>query len=472
MRDPGRLAAVVLAAGEGKRLRSTRPKVLHETAGRPLLAYAVAAAAETAADKIVVVTSRDPEPFRAALIDHEGEIEFVIQDPPRGTGDALRAALPALADRERVLVTLGDSPLIGAGTLQRLIEEQEHTASPAVMLTAHAARDSDAGRVVRGPGGQVERIVEVRDATPTELEITEINAGVYVFDLERVRDVIGTLTTDNAQGEYYLTDVIGSLTDAGEEVRAVTVDIGETKGVNDRVQLADVGAQLRRRIVDRWLEEGVEIVDPASTFIDEDVVLEAGAVVMPFTFLEGATTVAAGAVVGPQARVADSRVESGAEISFSVVRGSEIGPNASVGPFASLRPGTKLGPGARLGTFVEAKQTTIGEGSKANHLSYLGDATIGRGVNVGAGTITCNWDGRDKHRTVIEDEVYVGSDTMLVAPVHLAERAATGAGSVVRGDVPAGALAVGVPARVIEGKGDRMGLRPEPSEEPDDAPDG
>ena len=264
------------------------------------------------------------------------------------------------------------------------------------------------------------------------------------------------MDSENSQGEYYLTDVVALLQSSGRGVRAVEVDEVEMSGVNSRAQLAEAGTLLFRRAAERWMDEGVTIVDPAVTYIDSTVTIAPDATILPFTFLEGETTVAAGAQVGPQVRIVDSSVGENARVSFSVVRSSELGPETSVGPFASLRPGTKLGRGAELGTFVEAKNTVIGAHSDAHHLAYLGDAEIGEGVNIGAGTITCNWDGQNKHRSVVDDDAYIGSDTMLVAPVHIGKRAATGAGSVVRGDVPEDALAVGVPARVIPGKGNKM----------------
>jgi bifunctional UDP-N-acetylglucosamine pyrophosphorylase/glucosamine-1-phosphate N-acetyltransferase len=282
-----------------------------------------------------------------------------------------------------------------------------------------------------------------------------------VFELAGLAELLSKIDRENTQGEYYLTDVIALLRSTGKSVSAVVTDESEIAGVNSRSQLAAVSALLRQRACERFLEEGVTIVDPSVTYIDSSVKIERDATILPFTFLEGDTTVASGAEVGPQVRVVDSEIGPGAKVSFAVVRGSILGPETTVGPFASLRPGTRLEKGAELGTFVETKNTTVGEDSAAHHLSYLGDAEIGRGVNIGAGTITCNWDGQTKNKSVVDDDAYIGSDTMLVAPVHVGKRAATGAGSVVRGDVPDDALAVGVPARVIEGKGNKMKRAPE-----------
>ena len=448
---------VVLAAGEGKRLRSALPKVLHPAAGRPLVGHVLAAIAELDVDQTIVVASTRAPEIEAALGAAAAGLDFVVQDPPRGTGDALRVALDAVSARDgHVLVTPGDTPLLTAGTLEALWDLHLSSAAAATLLTASASDPTGYGRVVRTEDGAVAEIVEHRDASPEQLEIDEINAGVYIFELHGLAEMLEKVDRENSQGEYYLTDLVALLRKEERGVQALQVGEVEVAGVNSRAQLADVTALLYRRATERWLDEGVTIVDPSATYIDAQVEIEPDATILPFTFLEGTTTVAAGAEVGPQARIIDSEVGPGARVSFAVVRGSQLGPETVVGPFASLRPGTRIAKGAELGTFVETKNTVLGEDSAAHHLSYLGDAEIGAGVNIGAGTITCNWDGQEKHRSVIEDDAYIGSDTMLVAPVHVGKRAATGAGAVVRGEVPDDALAVGVPARVIEGKGNKM----------------
>lgn len=456
------VAAIVLAAGEGKRLRSDLPKVLHLAAGKPLLAHALAAVREGGVSKRIVVSSKRRAELEAAL-EAAGETEgvsYVVQDPPNGTGDAVRVGMEALADDvDTVLVTLGDAPLIKSETIAHLLELHLSSQAAATVLTADAPLPNDGGRVLRGADDTVLRIVEARDASPEESLNSEINSGVCVFARDLLAENLARLSPSNSQGELYLTDVFALLRNDGKVVQALKATYDETLGVNDRIQLAEAGAALRRRTAEKWMSTGVTILDPQSTFIDSTVVIERDAVILPGTFLEGATTVASNAEVGPQTRVVDSSIGEGATVTFSVVRGSEVGPEASVGPFASLRPGSKLARGAKLGTFVESKNLELGEDSKANHLAYLGDARIGRGVNVGAGTITCNWDGQEKHMTVIDDDAYISSDTMLVAPVHIGERGATGAGSVVRDDVPPNGLAVGVPARIIEGKGNRMGQK-------------
>lgn len=450
---------MVLAAGGGTRMKSRVPKVLHLAAGRPLLAHVLAAAHPLGLEAAYAVVPKNKSIFESVLGDEQlqGPLELIVQDPPQGTADAVKTALAALnGDPETILVLQGDSPLIRTETLDALLHVHEQSSAAATILTARVDDPTGYGRVVASSDGQVERIVEERDASYEERAIDDINAGTYVFDVAALREALEGVNTANAQNEYYLTDVVPVLRSKGLIVSAYRAQAQEVLGVNSRTQLAAVTQILRRRTCELWMEEGVTIVDPDTTYIDATVKLARDAVIQPFTFLEGTTSIAEGAEVGPQARIVDSDIGEQATVSFAVVRESSIGPEASVGPFASLRPGTRLERGARLGTFVESKKSTLGENSKANHLAYLGDARIGRGVNVGAGTITCNWDGREKHETVIDDEAYIGSDTMLVAPTHVGKRAATGAGSVVRGDVPDEALAVGVPARIIEGGGNKM----------------
>jgi len=456
---PDRTAAVVLAAGDSKRLKSKLPKVLHQAAGRSLLSHVLAALTPLALDETVVVASGRVDEISGGVATdgfNQG-ILFAVQDPPRGTGEAARLGLAKLSTIDAtILIVPGDTPLIETDTLFRLMSVHRSTQAAATLLTAIVHDPAGYGRILRSDGQEVERIVEERDATPDERRIHEISAGVFAFDGGQVAGLLDKIDCDNSQGEYYLTDVVELLRRDDRKVVAVETDPEEVSGVNNRSQLAYVSGLLRHRVCERWMSEGVSIVDPRTTYIDTTVAIEGDATIHPFTFLEGSTTIAEGAEVGPQTRIVDSDIGAGATVSFAVVRGSVVGPRASVGPFASLRPGNVLKSGAKVGTFVEAKQSTFGEDSKANHLAYLGDAEIGARANIGAGTITCNWDGKDKHRTEIGDEAYISSDTMLIAPVRVGRRAATGAGSVVRQDVPDEALAVGVPARIIEGKGNRI----------------
>lgn len=453
---------IVLAAGEGKRMKSDLPKVLHLAAGLPLLAHVVNAIAPLDPEQTVVVTSRRKKEVVEAMQAHgldEG-LRWAVQDPPRGTADAVRAGLRELGEPVgRVLVTAGDTPLLTTTSLRALLDGHDSSGAALSVLTASVVDPSGYGRIIRDAEGRVLKVVEDRDATEEERLVHEINAGVYVFEAQSLVRALGEVDDSNVQGEYYLTDAVEALVAGGATVAAYRTGEGEVVGVNSRSQLAQAASILRATKTEELMGEGVTIVDPLTTYIDSTVTVQRDAVIHPFTFLEGATVVGPRAEVGPQARVVDSEIEQEAKISFAVVVDSFVGPGASVGPFASLRAGTRLERGARAGSFVETKKAVIGEDSKANHLAYIGDAEIGRGVNVGAGTITCNWDGMDKHATVIEDDAYIGSDTMLVAPTHIGKRAATGAGSVVKGEVPDDALAVGIPARILAGKGDKMGRK-------------
>lgn len=462
------LVVVVLAAGEGKRMKSSLPKVLHRVAGRSLLGHVLAALQGLDATRTVVVASarKDEIAETVGAEGFKGSLEFVVQDPPRGTGDAARLALEALGDFDgSVLIVPGDTPLLSHDTLAALVDEHTTTQAMATVLTARVDDPAGYGRVIRDERGAPARIVEHRDASSDELLVHEVNASVYVFNVNRLSELIRKIDTDNDQGEYYLPDVIELVVEAGERVAAHRTDETEVAGVNSRVQLAQAAEAVRHRTCEYWMLEGVTIVDPSTTYIDSTVTIGRDALIAPFTFLEGSTTIADRAQVGPHSRIVSSEIEEEAVVSYSVVLNSSIGPSASVGPFASLRAGTRLERGAKIGTFVETKKTVVGEDSKANHLAYLGDAHIGRGVNIGAGTITCNWDGQKKNETVIEDEAYISSDTMLVAPVRIGKGAATGAGAVVRSDVPDGDLAVGMPARIVEGKGNRMTHEPPDEEE-------
>jgi bifunctional UDP-N-acetylglucosamine pyrophosphorylase/glucosamine-1-phosphate N-acetyltransferase len=451
------VAGIVLAAGGGSRLKSTLPKVLHLAAGRPLLCHVLAALNPLPLQTTIVVGPAEWELIRdtVAGFGFSAGLGFAVQDPPRGTADALRTALDQKGSAATLLVVPGDCPMLESDTLYRLLETHATTEAHATVLTARVHDPSGYGRIVR-VGPDVVRIVEDRDATEAELRIHEINGGVYAFDATSLIDALDKVDRENSQGEYYLSDVVGLLGAMGRRIGSLDTEAEEVSGVNNRSQLAYVSGLLRHRVCERWMAEGVSIVDPRTTYIDATVTIGRDATIHPFTFLEGDTRIAENAEVGPQTRLVDSEVETGATISFAVVLNSKIGRNAQVGPFASIRPGTELKDNSKVGTFVETKASTIGVNSKVPHLSYLGNAELGKGVNIGAGTITCNWDGRAKHATVIEDDAYISSDTMLVAPVHVGERAATGAGAVVNRDVPADGLAVGAPARILRGRGDKM----------------
>ena len=449
------LAIIVLAAGQGTRMKSRLPKVLHEIGGRPLVGHVLATAQRLGAQHIEVVVRHERDQVVSALAEQYPEAVIVDQDDIPGTGRAVQVALDALpADFDGdVLVLSGDVPLLQQDTLEALVAGHRAAAAAATLLSAHLDDPTGYGRVVRGSDGIVERIVEQKDATAEEASITEINAGVYVFRAGALRTTIAQIDQNNAQGEMYLTDVIGLLRAAAEPVAAeVAADVASTFGVNDRAQLAEAGRVLNQRIVRHWQREGVTIVDPATTWIDDDAVLSPDVKILPNTQILRATVIAAGATIGPDTTLTDCEVGEDAVVKRTDATLAVIGARATVGPFSFLRPGTVLGADGKIGAYVETKNAQIGEGSKVPHLSYVGDATIGRGVNLGASTITANYDDVNKHRTEIGDEVHTGSHTVLVAPVRLGAGAKTGAGAVVRKDVPAGALAMSVaPQRNIVG---------------------
>lgn len=449
------LAIIVLAAGQGTRMKSRLPKVLHEIGGRPLVGHVLHTAGALGADHIEVVVRHERDQVVAALAAQHPDAVIVDQDDIPGTGRAVQVALDTLpADFEGdVLVLSGDVPLLQADTLQALLDGHRAASAAATLLSARLDDPTGYGRVIRGADGTVERIVEQKDASDEERAVTEINAGVYVFRATALRTSLAKVGRDNAQGEMYLTDVIGLLRAEAEPVAAeLAADVASTFGVNDRAQLAEAGRVLNQRIVRHWQREGVTIVDPATTWIDDDAKIAADVTILPNTQILRATVIAAGARVGPDTTLVDCEVGEDAVVRRTDANLAVIGARATVGPFSFLRPGTVLGEGGKIGAYVETKNAQIGEGSKVPHLSYVGDATIGRGVNLGASTITANYDDVNKHRTEIGDEVHTGSHTVLVAPVRLGAGAKTGAGAVVRKDVPAGALAMTVaPQRNIEG---------------------
>jgi bifunctional UDP-N-acetylglucosamine pyrophosphorylase / glucosamine-1-phosphate N-acetyltransferase len=442
---------IVLAAGEGKRMKSALPKVLHPLLGRTLLGHVLAATAPLAAARTLVVIGNGADQVRAHLTMTAPQAEPVLQEQQHGTGHAVRISLPA--DIEGTVVVLnGDLPLLRPQTLTTLVSTHETSGSAATLLTAEVPDPTGLGRIVTGPGG-LERIVEERDASASERQLQLINAGAYAFDAALLRDALAKLSTDNDQGEEYLTDVIGLLVAAGHPVATHrTDDPDEALGVNDRIQLAQLRALLRDRINDDWMRAGVSIIDPTTAWIDVSVTLERDAVVEPNTQLRGTTTVGEGALVGPDTTLTDVEVGPRAAVVRAHGSASRIGAGASVGPYAYLRPGTVLGEAGKIGTFVEVKNSQIGTGSKVPHLSYVGDATIGDYTNIGAASVTANYDGTRKSRTVIGSHVRTGVDNMFVAPVEVGDGAYLGAGTVVRRDVPPGALAVsGGPQRNIEG---------------------
>jgi bifunctional UDP-N-acetylglucosamine pyrophosphorylase/glucosamine-1-phosphate N-acetyltransferase len=425
-------------------MKSATPKVLHSLLGRTLLGHVLVAAGAAEAEQTVVVVGHQAEQVREHLAEVAPAAVPVLQAVQTGTGHAVRIALEAVPEAAGTVVVLnGDVPLLRPETVASLIAAHESASRAATVLAAAVDDPSGLGRIVRDASGGLARIVEERDASAEEREIREINAGIYVFEAAALRAALGKLSTDNEQGEEYLTDVFGLLVEVGSPVGVfVAPDVEETLGANDRAQLAELRALLRDRVNTAWMRSGVSILDPATAWIDVTVTLEPDAVIDQNTQLKGASAVAAGAVIGPDTTLVDTSVGAGATVLRAHAVGAEIGPEAVVGPFSYLRPGTRLGRKSKIGGFVEAKNSELGEGAKVPHLSYVGDATVGAGANVGAGTIVANYDGVRKSRTVIGEAAFVGSDTVLIAPVEVGPGAYVAAGSVIAKDVPAGNLGV------------------------------
>ena len=446
MSNPDRVgvaAVVIMAAGAGTRMKSATAKVLHPLAGRSMLSYAVEAASALEPENLVVVIGHQRDQVNAHLDEIAPQVVTAVQEEPRGTGDAVRSGLSVLGELTGdVVVTSGDVPLLTGDTLRELLEAHRLGGNAVTVLTTIAPDPTGYGRIVR-EGGQVARIVEQRDASEAERQITEINAGIYVFDAATLRAGIAALGTDNAQGELYLTDVIAFARGRDGRVGgSVLADSVQAEGINDRIQLAALGAELNRRIQRRWMADGVTIIDPASTWIHDSVDLAADVTLLPGTSLEGATSIAAGAVIGPDTTLIDVEVAEGARVVRSHAQLAVIGPDAQVGPYSYLRPGTQLGVKGKIGAFVETKNAQIGDGAKVPHLTYCGDATVGDGANIGAGTIFANYDGVHKSRTTVGRASFVGSDTVLVAPVEIGDGAYVAAGSTITSDVAPGELAV------------------------------
>ncbi|QRP47016.1 bifunctional UDP-N-acetylglucosamine diphosphorylase/glucosamine-1-phosphate N-acetyltransferase GlmU [Amycolatopsis sp. FDAARGOS 1241] len=455
----GPLSTLILAAGEGTRMRSSTPKVLHPIAGRPLVEHAVRAAAGLNPEHLVVVIGHGREAVGAELA-RVGEalgreVTTAVQAEQKGTGHAVSCALHELPAglTGTVLVSYGDVPLLDTGTLAALLAEHTGSGNAVTVLTAVVENPAGYGRIVRDAGGRVSSIVEHKDATPEQHEITEINSGVYAFDAAVLSDGLSRLSTDNAQGELYLTDVLGIAHHDGKGVGALVVDDPwVTEGVNDRVQLATLGAEYNRRIVRRWQREGVTVTDPNTTWIGADVTLSRDVTLEPNTQLKGTTSVGEGSLVGPDTTLVNVTVGAGASVVRVHADDSELGDGVKVGPYTYLRPGTKLGAKGKLGAFVETKNAQIGTGTKVPHLTYVGDATVGDHSNIGCSSVFVNYDGVNKHHTVVGSYVRLGADNTLVAPVRIGDGAYSGAGAVIRDDVPPGALALSAgPQRNVEG---------------------
>ena len=457
--DGDAVAVLVLAAGAGTRMRSSIPKVLHRIGGRTLLSHALHAAAGVSPDHLVAVVGHDRERVAAAcaeLTDDLGRsVTTAVQEVPNGTGGAVAAGMTALPDdfAGTVLVTAGDVPLLTADALAGLRDEHRAANAQVTLMTSTAVDPTGYGRVLRTQDGEVTQIVEESDATPQQKRITEVNSGVYAFDARTLAQALTELGTHNAQGELYLTDVVALARSKGRVVRAAHIDDAAlVAGCNDRLQLSELGAELNRRILHDLMRSGVTVVDPATTWVDIDVRVDVDATLLPGTQLHGRTVVGEHAVVGPDTTLTDVTVGEGAQVIRTHGSDSVIGDNATVGPFAYLRPGTSLGHDGKIGTFVEVKNSAIGAGTKVPHLTYVGDATIGEQSNIGASSVFVNYDGVEKNRTVIGSHCRTGSDTMFIAPLTVGDGAYTGAGTVLRRDVPPGALALSSgDQRIIEG---------------------
>jgi bifunctional UDP-N-acetylglucosamine pyrophosphorylase/glucosamine-1-phosphate N-acetyltransferase len=441
------LAVIILAAGQGTRMKSARPKVLHELAGVPMLGHVLATAAELDASHIVTVVRHERDAVVAMITEQAPEVVIVDQDEVPGTGRAVELALdglPAGFDGD-VVVLSGDVPLLDAATVSGLVEAHRLAGNALTLLSAVLGDPSGFGRIIRSSDGAFDAIVEQKDATDEQLAVTETNAGVYVFGAAALREVLATIGTANAQREKYLTDAAAGIRAAGGGIEAVPVsDPWLVAGINDRVQLQAAAAELNARIVRGWQLAGVTVQEPASTWIDLKAVLAEDVELLPGCQIKGATVIERGAIIGPQTTLVDCEIGEGATVKRTDATLAVIGRNATVGPFSYLRPGTYLDEDGKIGTFVETKNSRIGRGSKVPHLSYIGDTTVGEGSNVGAGTITANYDGVNKHSTVVGSHVRTGSHNVFVAPVRIGDGAYTGAGTVVRKDVPAGALAINV----------------------------
>ena len=434
---------VILAAGQGTRMKSRMPKVLHRLAGKPLIEHVLETAQTVRPETVTMVVGHEAESVRRC-VGKRPNVEWVLQEPQLGTAHALQQTEPRLAARQGTVILLsGDVPMLKAATLQRLVETHQTARAAATVVTAMVERPYGYGRIVR-TRGRIARIVEERDASPAVRKIKEINGGIYAFDLVSLFDALRGIASQNAQGEYYLTDLIAIYRRRKLGVETLLVDNPqEIRGINSRTELAEVSRIVRQTKNEELMAAGVTIIDPATTYIDPDVHVGADTVIHPGVAIEGHSRIGAACEIHSHVRIVDSEIADKAVIqNFCLILGSRIAESASVGPFAHLRPETVVGEGARIGNFVELKKTTLGPGSKANHLAYLGDATIGAKVNVGAGTITCNYDGTSKHQTVIEDGAFIGSDTQLIAPVRVGKGAYVAAGSSITEDVPSGALGI------------------------------
>ena len=434
-------SVVILAAGKGVRMCSQMPKVLHQVAGKPMIWYVVKAVKEAGIDDIILVVGHGREMVEETLAGEN--LRFVVQEEQLGTGHALMQAQDSINPDNTLVVLAGDTPLLEGTTLKKLLDFHQQQQSRATVLSALLSDPYGYGRIIRQADGGLERIVEEKDASPEEKEITEINTGMYCFQAGAVFAALARVQRSNAQGEYYLTDVLPILKNDGHNVAVLATDeVDQIHGINDRVQMAAAETIIRQRHNQELMKNGVTIMAPETTFIDSAVKIGIDTVIYPFTIIEGQTIIGENCTIGPYTRINDSSIGNDVVIESSRIKEARIGNHCDIGPFAYLRPEADLQENVKVGDFVEIKKSIVGVGSKIPHLSYVGDALLGKGVNIGAGTITCNYDGKKKSRTILEDHVFIGSNTNLVAPVTIGENSITGAGSTITRDIPAHTLAV------------------------------
>lgn len=433
--------AVILAAGQGTRMKSKLYKVLHPVCGKPMVEHVVDQVFKLEFDKTAVIVGHGAEEVKKTLTE---KIEFVMQPEQLGTGHAVKCAEHLLASQKGTTVVLcGDTPLITAATIKKLMDTHEANGAKATVLTAHAPDPTGYGRVIRGNQGQVEKIVEHKDASVDELAIAEVNTGTYCFDNEALFEALAEVKNENAQGEYYLPDVIGILRQKGETISAYQTDsLSETMGVNDRVALSQAEAAMRKRINEEWMRQGVTIIDPQTTYISADASIGQDTVLYPNTSIKGPSVIGEDCVIESGTEIASATLGRGVHVCSSVISNSVVADGSSIGPFAHIRPGSDVGENVRVGNFVELKKASIGTGSKVSHLTYVGDAEVGSDVNVGCGVVTVNYDGKNKHKTIIKNGAFVGSGSNLIAPVEIGERAFVAAGSTITDDVPSQALSI------------------------------
>lgn len=434
-------SAVILAAGKGVRMHSQMPKVLHQVAGKPMIWYVVKAVKEAGINDIILVVGHGREMVEETLASEN--LRFVVQEEQLGTGHALMQAQGSVNPTHTLVVLAGDTPLLEGKTLKKLLDFHQQQQARATVLSGLLPDPYGYGRIIRQADGGLERIVEEKDASPEEKEITEINTGMYCFQAGAVFAALSQIERSNAQGEYYLTDVLPILKNDGHKVAVLATDeVDQIHGINDRIQMAAAEAIIRQRRNQELMKNGVTIMAPDTTFIDSAVEIGMDTVIYPFTIIEGQTIIGENCTIGPYTRINDSSIGNDVVIDSSRIKEARIGNHCNIGPFAYLRPEADLQENVKVGDFVEIKKSIIGAGSKIPHLSYVGDALLGKGVNIGAGTITCNYDGKKKSRTILEDGVFIGSNTNLVAPVTIGEHSMTGAGSTISRDIPAHTLAV------------------------------